>query len=570
MAINPLDKVFLSDDDNSTGKQKLESLAAGGSITSGSDTYIADETAIYLTTDTSVLFEAQVLTPEQQAQARANIGAGSGGTEVYVNSVLQSTLSFDSDPQTQISAKVPNTRTIADIDLQDNITKSELLTALNVEDGAEVNEVNDVEIDDVSCVTGTTAEIRTINGDYNASTNRLATASDISPIKSVSVDNTALTPDANGNIDVPKATNNNYGVVKIAQGRGLDFLSDGGLYVDVAGNTQITNRTTGRPIATAQLNFAVKSALTDANHLTMTSSEQTVAQEVLGIPSAISNPNLLINGDFRINQRGGANYTTARKYTADRWINREASLKVTPSSSGGVTLTKVTATSDVTMLSQTIEDYEPLLGKTVTLSMKLKSNNVTGGVALALYQANNAYYATSSIGEQLFESTGLCSLTVTIPSSLSYSLLNFVIRFNSDAIVNEACEIEYVKLEIGSVATPFSPRPYAEELSMCQRYYIKPISGTYQYVASGSCFSTTRAIFALSTPTTMRANPTVTRTNIYALITNSAKALSSLTASTRPNCLQLIGDFTGGTAGYAAILASDSSSAELSFDAEIY
>lgn len=537
-------------------KAQYTTLVNTGSVTDGAgNTFTYQDGYIYVTDDVEYVSftEAQVLTPEQQAQARANIGAGSGsgGTEVYVNSVLQSTISFDSDPQTQISAKVPKTRTIAGVDLQDNITKNELLTALNVENGAEVNDVNDIEIDDVSCVTGTTAEIRTINGDYNASTNRLATANDISSTKSVSVGGVALTPDANGNVNVPFASASNTGVVSTKTSYALSTSPTGELLAQTKTYAQYTSMSNS--------GFIGKGTL-----------DNVIAGENLISSDNVSNPNLLINGDFRINQRGGANYTTARKYTADRWINREASLQVTPSSSGGVTLTKVTATSDVTMLSQTIEDYEPLLGKTVTLSMKLKSNTVTNGVALGLYQANNAYYATSSISEQLFDSTGLCSLTVTIPSSLTYSLLNVVIRFNSDAVVNDSCEIEYVKMEIGSVATPFSPRPYAEELAICQRYYIKPISRTYQYVASGSCFSATRAIFALATPTTMRANPTVTRTNIYALITNSAKALSSLSASVKPNCLQLIGDFTGGTAGYAVILASDSSSPELSFDAEIY
>lgn len=53
--------------------------------------------------------EAQTLTDEQKAQARANIGAGSASaTQVIVDGVAQSTLSFDSDPQTQIDGKVDN------------------------------------------------------------------------------------------------------------------------------------------------------------------------------------------------------------------------------------------------------------------------------------------------------------------------------------------------------------------------------------------------------------------------------------------------------------------------------
>ena len=42
-----------------------------------------------------------------------------------------------------------------------------------------------------------------------------------------------------------------------------------------------------------------------------------------------------------------------------------------------------------------------------------------------------------------------------------------MISFNEDINI----DIEYVKLEMGELATPLSPRPYAEELAMCQRYY---------------------------------------------------------------------------------------------------
>ena len=507
MAINPLDKVFLSDDNDATGKQKLETLAAGGSITSGSDTYTADETAIYLTADTSVLFEEQTLTVAQKSQARTNIGAG--------------TSDFDGNYSSLSGAPAIPSKT------------SDLT---NDGDGTS----NFATLSDLPTVPSNVSAFNNDSGYITAESDPVFSSSPAAGISSGNISSW------DNKVDKTSTANKLYGT----NGSGEQTTYD-------VANASNVGGAVAKYDASGRLKTATPSASDDATNKNY-------------VDSAISNPNLLINGDFRINQRGGANYTTARKYTADRWINREASLKVTPSSSGGVTLTIVNSITDLAMISQSIEDYEPLLGKTVTLSMKLKSNNITGGVELALYQANNAYYATSKIGGQLFEGTGLCSVTMQIPSSLSYSLLNVVIRFNTDAIVNEACEIEYVKLEIGSIATPFSPRPYAEELSMCQRYYIKPISGTYQYVASGSCFSATRAVFALATPTTMRANPTVTRTNIYALITNSAKALSSLSASVRPNCLQLIGDFTGGTAGYAAILASDSSSAELSFDAEIY
>lgn len=56
-------------------QSQLNTIAGGGSVTKDENTYTADTGTMYLTEDTSVLFEAQNLTNEQKAQARTNIGA---------------------------------------------------------------------------------------------------------------------------------------------------------------------------------------------------------------------------------------------------------------------------------------------------------------------------------------------------------------------------------------------------------------------------------------------------------------------------------------------------------------
>lgn len=48
MATNPLDKLSLS-------QAQLENIAGGGTETSGDDSYTADETALYLTPDDSIV-----------------------------------------------------------------------------------------------------------------------------------------------------------------------------------------------------------------------------------------------------------------------------------------------------------------------------------------------------------------------------------------------------------------------------------------------------------------------------------------------------------------------------------
>ena len=72
-------------------------------------------------------------------------------------------------------------------------------------------------------------------------------------------------------------------------------------------------------------------------------------------------------------------------------------------------------------------------------------------------------------------------------------------------------EITGVQLEVGSVATPFEHRSFAEEERRCQRYYYRQ-SAEHQYMrydCNGQCPSANGAQFVFSLPVRMRANPTI-------------------------------------------------------------
>ena len=153
-----------------------------------------------------------------------------------------------------------------------------------------------------------------------------------------------------------------------------------------------------------------------------------------------SNPNLLINPDFRVNQRGSANYTS-NGYTVDRWKVNNGTVKASLS---GVTVT-------LNNKGQFIQQFENTLSGTYTATIKVTS--ITGDCVLFIgqhsLQLNKA--GTFSITENgsiagisLYKSTaGTCTINV-----------------------------EYIKLEQGTVATPFvAPNP-AEELTKCQRYFM--------------------------------------------------------------------------------------------------
>lgn len=156
-----------------------------------------------------------------------------------------------------------------------------------------------------------------------------------------------------------------------------------------------------------------------------------------------SNPNLLINPDFSINQRGASSYTSG--YTVDRWKISNATLNATtktlsnPNSTGGYFL-------------QSLEN-KPTGTFTVTLNVA----SVTGTVKF-LWQDGS----TPKTGVAI--SKGVNTYTFTA-SSLTW----VGIQIASGASI----QLAYLKLEQGSVATHFIEPNKADELLKCQRYYEK-------------------------------------------------------------------------------------------------
>jgi hypothetical protein len=67
-----------------------------------------------------------------------------------------------------------------------------------------------------------------------------------------------------------------------------------------------------------------------------------------------------------------------------------------------------------------------------------------------------------------------------------------------------------VKVEKGSIATPFVPDDYAVSLDKCKRYYRKIIYAASSWWAAGAAYATTAAGSGMTWYPTMRAAPTVT------------------------------------------------------------
>ena len=163
-----------------------------------------------------------------------------------------------------------------------------------------------------------------------------------------------------------------------------------------------------------------------------------------------SNPNLLINPDFKINQRGQTEYayqeSGATKYTVDRCRAMALNVKT---AKGGILLSADNSGDEGGYFSQVLENA---VEDDTTFSFKASA------VVGTIYFSN--LNSTNSGG------------TVTVTSDGIYTVKGSnTIKIIAHLTKGSSCKIEWVKLEQGSIATPFvTPNP-AEELVKCKRFY---------------------------------------------------------------------------------------------------
>ena len=211
--------------------------------------------------------------------------------------------------------------------------------------------------------------------------------------------------------------------------------------------------------------------------------------------NTLSGKNELDNPDFRINQRGQAEYTTG--YTVDRWYISTDKCKAAPETNGIRLTATATLTSNTHAFWQNNEF--PLPPGKYTLS--LKAADVTGVWAARIRTVTAAGdYVDSYYTPRL--QAGINSVTVDLPDSEYISAVS--VSLNKGIEIGDSLTIEWMKLENGS-ATLFVHPDLATELEKCQRFYqirstndidpldlrpsmrtitdIKAVEGGYAYVA---------------------------------------------------------------------------------------
>jgi len=200
--------------------------------------------------------------------------------------------------------------------------------------------------------------------------------------------------------------------------------------------------------------------------------------------------NRLINGDFRVWQRGTSFSSIGTStYSADRWVSNYGGTAPTFSRSTDVptgfkySISLAGSSTSYHGILQRIESLNTadLSGQTVTLSFyaKLSSGTATNGLSISVGYANSSddFSATTGVLETSITSTVSGSWTrysysFTVTSNMAANGF-YVVVFNPSASQTFTMLLTGIQLEKGSVATPFEFRPASVELELCQRYYEK-------------------------------------------------------------------------------------------------
>lgn len=233
--------------------------------------------------------------------------------------------------------------------------------------------------------------------------------------------------------------------------------------------------------------------------------------------SNMAGRNRIINGDFRIWQRGTSFTPNSVIYGADRFASYKAGAlagdyaRSTDVPTGeGFTYSGYFNGADIRYAVELLGAGLPgefVDGSQWTLSFWVKAG--ASGTATTNIGWANGVSASSltywGAGQTYSYSTSWQKITLafTVSGAPTGAHLAALIYFSAVS----GLYITGVQLEAGSVATPFERRDYGRELMMCQRYYWQNVGSNFFLNGYNS---TSNLVYAdIPNPVTMRANPTV-------------------------------------------------------------
>ena len=317
--------------------------------------------------------------------------------------------------------------------------------------------------------------------------------------------------------------------------------------------------------------------------------------------------NRLINGDFRVDQRGSGTSVPTTGYGPDRWL--------LSSSSTGQSFKRYTllsASDDVVMkqgfkfgvqinrgtgglvdLVQNVElgNCMDMLNQPMMLSFWGRSSVAAGFAAYLGISSTGSSSMTFNPGSAYSLTTNWQYITIPVPVPPVYSTstdptafgIQLTLRAGGGAPNSSVQYYTGVQLEKGTVATPFEVRPYATELALCQRYYTRfdsaGATSNYTRFGAGVVDSTTGAYTLLQLPVVMRAVPAFpgnatsnSAPSTFVLsIGGSNFTVTSMSSGDRTSSVVgMSWTGTGGVARAGALaIANNTTTAYLAYDAEL-
>lgn len=209
--------------------------------------------------------------------------------------------------------------------------------------------------------------------------------------------------------------------------------------------------------------------------------------------SGQSNENLLDNPFFMVNQRGATNGTANNVYTVDRWIADYGTTAGTWAlTASGMTLSPLL--NDYVFLKQKIENASELVGKVVTLSVKLSDGTIY----------SYTFTRAAGVNQNRDFDNGTIRLNF---NGLDYVGVVIMRNTNDDP---SSRTIKAIKLELGAVSTlanDVAPN-YTTELIKCQRYFKVAFNDTWN-VGIGVVMATDTIEFYYFSDIPMRVTPSV-------------------------------------------------------------
>jgi hypothetical protein len=294
------------------------------------------------------------------------------------------------------------------------------------------------------------------------------------------------------------------------------------------------------------------------------------ADEMNSLLLTKSTHNYIYNSSFEIAQRGtSVSLTTTGAYTLDRWYctNSVTAATITQDTtlvpSGSRYSLKLTAGGTTVMAAyQYLEtaDVISLAGSNVSLSAQIASSSPTTNMTMALDYSTTVDAVTGAtwvnigtVNQALTTSFALISLVgQSVPSTAKSLRISFA---NATAFTStQAWYLGNVQLEQANFVSPYDRMAdsIADELAICQRYFVRLPIGTQaisaSYVGRASTTSTGEVVVPLPTQMRLNTSGTITFATTPSVFGSGSYTGSPTTFTTLANGARIVFTLAGATA----------------------